>query len=92
MELTSLISGTAGVALAGLLASLRISGMRMRDHKLFFMGAGSVGCAKVIFNVRDFNAGNRFYLGQLWYRELFGTSNGHRGNVRSGSVESHLDV
>lgn len=38
------IQGTAAVGVAGLLATLRSSGMKLTDHKFLFFGAGGAAC------------------------------------------------
>uniref|UniRef100_A0A7S2XYQ4 Malic enzyme n=1 Tax=Fibrocapsa japonica TaxID=94617 RepID=A0A7S2XYQ4_9STRA len=37
------IQGTSGVALAGILASEKLTGMKVEDHKYLFLGAGEAG-------------------------------------------------
>jgi malic enzyme len=41
----TIVTGTAAVAVAGLIASMRKCGTRLADHKYLFQGAGEVGGA-----------------------------------------------
>ena len=44
MKAVLILSGTAAVCVAGILASLSASKKKLSEHKFLFQGAGEVGC------------------------------------------------
>ena len=49
-----MLIGTAAVAVGGILSSLRVSGMNLKDHKFLFFGAGGVSaCDFIVLNILE---------------------------------------
>jgi malate dehydrogenase (oxaloacetate-decarboxylating)(NADP+) len=69
------IQGTAGVALAGIYASTRISGLKFKDMKIMFLGAGSAatGIADLIcFALQQEGLSESEARQRLWFNDRKG--------------------
>lgn len=69
------IQGTAGVALAGVYASTKISGLKFRDMKIMFLGAGSAatGIADLMcFALQKEGLTEREARKRLWFVDIEG--------------------
>ena len=69
------IQGTAAVALAGVLASCRITGTDFVDLRILFLGAGSActGIADLVYlALREAGLGEQEALDRLWFVDQYG--------------------
>jgi malate dehydrogenase (oxaloacetate-decarboxylating)(NADP+) len=69
------IQGTAAVALAGVFASTRITGIRFRDYRIMFLGAGSAatGIADLMTTALiDEGLSREEALSHLWFSDVNG--------------------
>ncbi len=61
---TSCVAGTAAVTLAGLIASVKITGKKLSEQTVLFQGAGEVGtCALTVFRGRPFDIHEGLFFG-----------------------------
>ena len=51
LDICACFAGTASVAVAGVIAAMRITKTRVSDHKFLFQGAGEVSILPVIISV-----------------------------------------
>ena len=78
------IQGTAAVALAGILAASRISGVAFADHTILFLGAGSAATGIADLMVMALMAeglGNEEARRRLWFVDEHGLLTSDRGDL-----------